>query len=67
MYFLDILKNPPAPYNDSKYDIVSELEKINTEEEKPFYEFYREIKKVFANSKDSTLSFNGGDINLGSK
>ena len=65
--FSDILKNPPAPYNDSKYDIVSELEKINTEEEKPFYEFYREIKKVFANSKDSTLSFNGGDINLESK
>ena len=60
--FIDILKNPPNPYGDSKVDIINELYNISTNESKPFYEFYREIKMALSLSHDSILDFVGGEI-----
>lgn len=60
--FSDILKNPPSPYEDLKIDISSEFDKIKIDEERPFYEFYRDIKKILSNFKDFTLDINGLEI-----
>lgn len=53
--FNQIAKNPPQPNFDSNYhnqiDIVKELSSIQTKD-KDIYTFYRDIKKIFAKTKD---------------
>ena len=45
--FSDIIKSPPYPYNDSKVNIIEEISKIDIDVERPFYEFYRDLKKPY--------------------
>jgi len=60
--FSDIMNNPPSPYNDSKFNITEELEKIKIDEDKPFYEFYREIRTALSHLRDSNLDLIGGKL-----
>ena len=69
--FYDILQNPPSPYENIKIDIKSLLKDIKVNQKKPFYEFYREIKKIISYTRDSTfdiiggiISFNEGKVNF---
>ena len=50
----DINKNPPNKEYYKTIDIISELNKINTEN-RTFYEFYREIRKVLTNLRDGNI------------
>ena len=60
--FFDILQNPPNPYEDLKVDIKELLNNIKVEEDKPFYEFYRDIRKTLSFAYDSVLDIAGGII-----
>ena len=62
--FSDILKNPPSPYNDIKVNILAEFDKIITDGDRPFYEFYRDIKKLLSYLRDSALNIRSGKIPL---
>ena len=62
--FLDILKNPPSPYNDSKVDLLEAFDNIVTNEKRPFYEFYRDIKTTIGKSRDGSLEILGGEVPL---
>ena len=68
MVFYDIIKNPPSPYNDYKLNITQEFEKININETRPFYEFYRDVKKTLSNFHDANFDILGdklpGNINF---
>ncbi|MBO6274889.1 MAG: hypothetical protein J6M91_05020, partial [Methanobrevibacter sp.] len=68
MVFYDIIKNPPSPYNDYKVNITQEFEKININEPRPFYEFYRDVKKTLSNFHDANFDILGdklpGNINF---
>ena len=57
--FSDIIKNPPKPYENIKLNISDELNKIKTDGERPFYEFYRDIKKLLSYFRDSILDIKG--------
>ena len=65
--FLDIMKNPPSPYNDSKVDLLEAFDNITTNESRPFYEFYRDIKTTLGKSRDSNLDILGGKVLLGNE
>ena len=52
--YLDITKNPPNGFHE-KIDLIEELKKINITTERPFYEFYRDIKRVISKVKDLHL------------
>ena len=60
--YYDILQNPPSPYENLKVDIKALLKEIKINEEKPFYEFYRDIRKTLSFSHDSVLDIAGGII-----
>ena len=60
--FYDIIKNPPSPYNDTKVNITEEFEMINISETRPFYEFYRDVKKTLSNSHDANFDILGGKL-----
>ena len=47
----DILKNPPNDTDISKIDIVKELKKVNVNNKK-FFDFYREIRRIISQEKD---------------
>ena len=49
--YLDIAKNPPNSFH-SKINITEELINIDTSKPKPFYEFFRDIKRTIAKLKD---------------
>ena len=49
--YLDIIKNPPNNLHD-KIDLKQELNEINTSEQRPFYEFYRDFRKITTKVKD---------------
>ena len=53
--YLDIAKNPPNLLH-KKIDLKEELiNKINISNERPFYEFYRDIKRVLSTVRDINL------------
>ena len=52
--YLDIAKNPPNSLHE-KVNLKEELNKINTTNDRPFYDFFRDIRKVFAKLKDIHL------------
>ena len=52
--YLDIIKNPPNNLHD-KIDLKQELNEINTSEQRPFYEFYRDFRKITTKVKDIHL------------
>ena len=62
--YLDISKNPPNSLHEA-IDLIKELNAINTATERPFYEFYRDIRRVIGKLKDVHLmpipSFNSFD------
>ena len=60
--FLEILQNPPFPYSDYKVNLIDELQKIDTTQRRPFYEFYRDVKKALSLSHDANLDFLGGKL-----
>ena len=62
--FSDILKNPPKPYNEDKVNIISELEKLIDNKNKPFYEFYRDIKLTLSKTRDANLDILGEQVPL---
>ena len=62
--FSDILKNPPSPYKDIKVDISAKLDEIITDGERPFYDFYRDIKKILSYLRDSAFNIMSGKIPL---
>ena len=62
--FTDILKNPPKPYNEDKVNIISELEKLIDNKNKPFYEFYRDIKLTLSKTRDANLDILGEQVPL---
>ena len=62
--FSDILKNPPKPYNEDKINIISELKKLIVNQNKPFYEFYRDIKMALSKTRDANLDILGGQVPL---
>ena len=49
--YLDIAKNPPNSFH-SKINITEELINIDISKPKPFYEFFRDIKRTIAKLKD---------------
>ena len=59
--FLDILKNPPQPDGKANYhdpvDLIKELNEINTDE-RPLYDFYRELKLIISKCQDLHLNIN---------
>ena len=63
--FSDIIKNPPEPYEYLKVNITAEFAKINTDEERPFYEFYRDIRKTFSLLSDTNFDIIGSEIPFG--
>ena len=62
--FSDIIKNPPSPYEDIKVNISTEFDKIISDGERPFYDFYRDIKRILSYLRDSVLDIKGGKIPL---
>ena len=54
--YYDILQNPPSPYDDIKVNITEEFEKIDVSQERPFYEYYRDIKKTLSKQIKTTKS-----------
>ena len=60
--FYDILQNPPEPYTKLKVDLKKEFDNIDISEEKSFYEFYREIKKIIPRSADSAFDILGNEL-----
>ena len=53
--YLDIVKNPPNSKHQ-KINLIEELRKINISSNKPFYEFFREIRRVIGSVKDVHLA-----------
>jgi len=53
--YLDIVKNPPNSKHQ-KINLIEELKKINTTSNKPFYNFFREIRRVIGSVKDVHLA-----------
>ena len=53
--FSDIMKAPPEPYKESGIDIKEELENITNDEPRPFYGFYRDVKKTLSKFRDSNF------------
>jgi hypothetical protein len=49
--YLDIVKNPPNSKHQ-KINLIEELKKINTTSKKPFYNFFRNIRRVIGSVKD---------------
>ena len=62
--FSDILTSPPYPYDDTKVNITEEILKIDTSVDRPFYEFYRDLKKALSKSRDANLDIIGDNIPL---
>ena len=60
--FSDIIKNPPSPYNDTKVDVSKLFDGIATDQSRPFYEFYRDIKKALSNLRDANFDFLSKDM-----
>ena len=60
--FSDIIMNPPKPYEYLKANISAEFAKINTNEERHFYEFYRDIRKAFSVLSDTNFDIIGSEI-----
>ena len=62
--YLDISKNPPNSLHE-QINLIEELNDINTTTDRPFYEFYRDIRRVVGKLKDVHLmpssSFNSFD------
>ena len=54
--FSDILQNPKEPYTSIKVDMSKIFDHINTKEDRPFYEFYRDIK-IALSFGDNTTNF----------
>ena len=52
--YLDIVKIPPNSKHQ-KVNLIEELKKINISSNKPFYEFFREIRRVIGLVKDVHL------------
>ena len=48
--FSDILQKPIEPYSDIKVDIQKIFDHINTKEDRPLYEFYRDIEMALSKS-----------------
>ena len=63
--FSDIMKNPPAPYDQYKVDIKKVFDTIKSKAygNRPFYDFYRDIKKALSLYKDANLDILGGKLN----
>ena len=62
--FHDILANPPYPYNDSKADLSSIFDEININSNRPFYEFYRDLKKALSAIRDANFDIIAGNISF---
>ena len=62
--FVDILKEPPEPYESDKVDIISVFNNIKINESRPFYDFYRDAKKTLSLSRDANLDILGGQVSL---
>ncbi len=63
--FFDIMKNPPKPYDDIKIDVSNFQEvfaDIDISQERPFYEFYRDVKVALSVFHDANLDIMGGEI-----
>ena len=52
--YLDISKNPPNSFH-SKYNLKDGLNNIDISKPKPYYDFFRDITRVFANVRDFHL------------
>ena len=62
-----IIKNPPSEDYYPKLNIIEELNKIDTSNSRPFYDFYREYRKTMNLIKDINLlilgeEFTGSEI-----
>ena len=58
--FNDILENPPYPYNNSRVNLSTIFDEIQTKTNRPFYEFYRDLKMALAALRDSNFDIIGG-------
>ena len=63
--FSDILQKPIEPYTDIKVDMSKIFDNIDTSKERPFYEFYRDLKIALSASHDANLDITGGLAHLG--
>ena len=61
--FWDVVLYPPKPYNFS-VSIQYIFDKIEKDKERPFYEFYRDIKMALSESRDAYLDIFGGTVPL---
>ena len=62
--FNDILENPPYPYNNSRVNLSTIFDEIQTKTNRPFYEFYRDLKMALAALRDSNFDIIGGNLTL---
>ena len=46
--FSDIIQNPPNSTNMTKVNLTKELSEVFTDEQRPYYEFYRDVKRIVA-------------------
>ena len=63
--YSDISKNPPMQDYHIKVNIKEELAKIETSQERSFYEFYRDVRKTLNKLRDYHLNIIGKDISFG--
>ena len=54
-------------YENSKVDLLEGFNSISTDENRPFYEFYRDIKTALGKSRDGSLDILGGKVFLGNE
>ena len=57
--YLDIIKNPPQPKENyfNVVDLVERLKNVNTEE-RPVYDFFRDINLIISECQDNHFTFN---------
>ena len=63
--YLDISKNPPDQEYYIPVNILDELGKIEISNERPFYDFYRDIRRALNKMRDYHLDIVGTDISFG--
>ena len=63
--YSDISQSPPNTDYFLKVNIQEELSKIETYKDRPFYDFYRDIRKALNKLRDIHLDIIGKDISFG--
>ena len=63
--YSDISQNPPESGFHEKVNLIDAFSNIETSKDRPFYEFYRDVRKTLNKVKDFQLDITGNNIPLG--